>query len=335
MSEHIKELIRQEISNDPLYLYIESEGLDFELFHDDAFFEKLNDNMSYTTSDVARLLGFEDKEWTIRNYLNRYDFHEYIRTRRLSNRITMDYLGVFKFKMIFLVNEHLNKGPLAIAEIIGNVPTTNHHYSNVSNLQDSSGSENAQQVTETMQKMILMTSMISKKERIEEQMRTKSNELLFYQRQWEQEEQQLKDLEDMLSKMEMLHEDIIKREKATISSLTQIKDSFKLSNLFRKNNLNLESDFKKYLESQQDDVTDPDFLKSERERLKERRSQLEQKQKEIHFEIQEDIQNLRNELEALEIRLEFLRENLSENEEKSMSQLLRLYTSGSNKQLED
>lgn len=112
--EHYKTNFR----TDPLYRKIDEIGCLDELFSDATYFTKVNLTDTYSSKHTAEILSLTGREQTLVNYINREDLSDYLLVYRQGRFYRYDWITIFKFKMILLLNE---KGytPMEIATFAG------------------------------------------------------------------------------------------------------------------------------------------------------------------------------------------------------------------------
>ncbi|MEH6945350.1 hypothetical protein [Bacillus sp. JJ722] len=106
-------------SDDPLYLHLQQMNLLDKLFEPCIFYERVVfDATTYSTKQAAELLGIQNNQQTLINFLNREDFNNYIVIYKSGNRYRYDYKTLFQFKMILLLTE-MKLTPSDIATLTG------------------------------------------------------------------------------------------------------------------------------------------------------------------------------------------------------------------------
>jgi hypothetical protein len=123
MSDEWIRNLREHLSHDALFRYIEKNDWLNEVF-DEGFRKAINEEEYYTTPQTAALMGLEDKDWTIRNLLNKYNLDEYVGMQKIKSRLVLDYIGVIKVKMMLFIMDKTDRKPLGIAEMLGQVAST-------------------------------------------------------------------------------------------------------------------------------------------------------------------------------------------------------------------
>jgi len=109
---------------DPLFRKIHTDNLEHLLFNNGVFYQRLTLEPTYSSKQAAELLEIEGKEQSLLNYINRNNIGEYLNVLRQNRFYRYDWESLFKFKMIFLLNDH-GYGPMDIASIVGtNIPTS-------------------------------------------------------------------------------------------------------------------------------------------------------------------------------------------------------------------
>ncbi|MEK5071651.1 hypothetical protein [Sporosarcina sp. FSL K6-1508] len=102
---------------DPLLNRIRNEGLEDKLFANEDYYSKISFSDSYSTTQAVEHLSIEGNQ-TIINYVTRNDLKKYLAVSKRGRFYRYDWISLFKFKMIFLLNEN-DFTPMDIAEIIG------------------------------------------------------------------------------------------------------------------------------------------------------------------------------------------------------------------------
>ncbi|MGP4074064.1 hypothetical protein ACTWQB_16280 [Piscibacillus sp. B03] len=318
---YMKELIQNELKHDPLYRYLEQEGILFEFLDDDEFFNKLSESHSYSTGEVTKIIGEQHKPWEVRNYLNRYQIDEYVKVQTIGNRKVVDYLGVAKLKMIFLAKQLLNRGPMTIAEIIGHVASSSLHGSNYSVKEDYQKEQSGQdELYKMFQQMIFLTNLKQQKDNashrrdlLNNQIKQLSYELERNERLWEKERTHLEEQKTLYSKLDVVYDELKRHQKASVSSMSDFKDALGFKGLFKKTKKEAEVLYNEHLERVKDE--DYDFANEEIKRINQSHEQLEEEEKNIRRKIQEEVEKLKEEVNEVTLELQQIEQRILSIEE--------------------
>lgn len=117
----IEEEISYIFQEDPLYQVIEEEGLTEELIPE-SLLSELNRKNQYTIAEVADRLG--KKDYQVRNIIQRNGLEEYVQITQAGKLYRLDYKGIYRLYLIFLLQEQLGKRPVDIASLVGVMPET-------------------------------------------------------------------------------------------------------------------------------------------------------------------------------------------------------------------
>ncbi|MCM3443593.1 MULTISPECIES: hypothetical protein [Metabacillus] len=117
LEEEIKHIFR----NDPLYQVIEEEGLEDKLIPI-TLLSEMNRKNQYTISEAAERLN--KKDYQIRNIIQRNGLEEYVQITQAGKLYRLDYRGIYRLYLIFLLQDQLNKRPVDIASLVGVMPET-------------------------------------------------------------------------------------------------------------------------------------------------------------------------------------------------------------------
>ncbi|NRD80816.1 hypothetical protein HPT25_26165 [Bacillus sp. BRMEA1] len=117
----IAEEIRYIFNEDPLYQVIEEEGLQEELIPEKLLSE-LNRKNQYTIAEAAERL--EKKDYQIRNIIQRNGLEEYVQITQAGKLYRLDYKGIYRLYLIFVLQDQLGKRPVDIASLVGVMPET-------------------------------------------------------------------------------------------------------------------------------------------------------------------------------------------------------------------
>lgn len=104
---------------DPLFRKIKDLNLVENLFSNEEYFVKISLTDTYSSRHAAELLSISGKEQTLVNYINREDLTDYLKVFRQGRYYRYDWITIFKFKMILLLNDH-GFSPMEIATLAGN-----------------------------------------------------------------------------------------------------------------------------------------------------------------------------------------------------------------------
>jgi hypothetical protein len=102
--------------HDPLYQLLNEEGKG-DLLHPEKIFKQLKRRNLYSISQAAGIL--EKKDYHIRNNIQRNGLGEYVGITQTGKLYRVDYLGIYKLYLIFLLQEELRLNPVDIASIAG------------------------------------------------------------------------------------------------------------------------------------------------------------------------------------------------------------------------
>ncbi|MGN7299756.1 hypothetical protein [Ferdinandcohnia sp. SAFN-114] len=117
----IPEEIKIVFKDDPLYQLIEEEGLTEELIPN-SLLDGLNRKNQYTISEAADKLG--KKDYQLRNIVQRNGLEEYVQISQAGKLYRLDYRGIYRLYLIFLLQDQLGKRPVDIASLVGVMPET-------------------------------------------------------------------------------------------------------------------------------------------------------------------------------------------------------------------
>lgn len=117
----LQEEIETVFKDDPLYQLIEEEGLTEELIPN-KLLDGLNRKNQYTISEAAEKL--EKKDYQLRNILQRNGLEEYVQVTQAGKLYRLDYRGIYRLYMIFLLQDRFGKRPVDIASLVGVMPET-------------------------------------------------------------------------------------------------------------------------------------------------------------------------------------------------------------------
>src|SRR5690606_11459440 len=105
----LQEEIETVFKDDPLYQLIEEEGLTEELIPN-KLLDGLNRKNQYTISEAAEKL--EKKDYQFRNILQRNGLEEYVQVTQAGKLYRLDYRGIYRLFMIFLLQDRFGKRPV-------------------------------------------------------------------------------------------------------------------------------------------------------------------------------------------------------------------------------
>lgn len=118
--ERKKSSLLDKFQQDPLWLHINTLGLQEKVFDAEFVLEKIIFEVDYTTSQVTEMLGLKSNQ-QILNLLNRHDLKDYIRLMQTENGYyKFNHIGIFQLHMILFLREE-GMQPLEIATLVGTV----------------------------------------------------------------------------------------------------------------------------------------------------------------------------------------------------------------------
>lgn len=108
--------IEDVFSDDPLYQLLLEEGRG-KLLLPEKLFNQLKRRNLYSISQAAEIL--EKKDYHIRNNIQRNGLGDYVGITQTGKLYRVDYIGIYKLYLIFLLQEELRLNPVDIASIAG------------------------------------------------------------------------------------------------------------------------------------------------------------------------------------------------------------------------
>ncbi len=309
MMENPKETLTDEFRNDLLFIYIQQEGLEHELFDDNIFYQKIRKNVSYSTKEAASLLGLGNKDWTIRNYLNRYNLDEYVQIGKVGNQMMLDYDSVFKFKMIFLLRDLKNKKPVDIAGIVGTTPTefepTTHKANPFRNSTDLSNDVNNHSTVE----LLLLSNLSQQRQQIEKNIQ----EIHQKRDTWYKEISDVTDKITLIEHMKYQEDYFKKNQKFLIDALEEQSKKGGVFSFLKKNRSTVFSSLKENMEQEQNTDTQND-TEDNYKKLIQRRDKLEKEKDELFQNSEKRLAEYRRKMDKIDGKVNDIYSKLDSND---------------------